>query len=716
MPRNSSGVYTLPSGNPVVTRTTILSTWANATMPDIGSELTNSIAKGGQTTPTANLPMGGFRHINVADAQAPNEYSSASQVQSGVILRCTNELRAAGDAYTAQLPFGGTTFINGQMIIMKFPATNIGTTPTLSINGAPVFPILREDGSSIVAGDCRASVPSRLMWNNTAWLLLGAVVSATSVAGVSSFNGRSGIVTLTSADVTGALTYTPVNNAGGTMTGKLTLSGDATANLHAVTLQQLLAQIAAIPGASGVNSWNGRSGVVTMTGTDVVSALGYTPANAATQQFSGNVGAARFFSGDGTAAAPGYTYVNDQTTGFYRPAVGQFGYSSAGSLIWSTGGFGFSAIPGVGYNWYAPGLASLDTGIARNAAGVVEVNNGTPGTLRDLKARWFFASDGDIPTPSFAFASAPTTGFYHYPGGIPNIEVTVGGTWAYEFGPAALSCDFQKFFAWYDAGGAALDTAIGRYSAGTVEINSGVLHDYRDLICRTISLAVDPTFPLQAATKQYVDARVGGGGTSKCQEFTAVGGFTFNVPANVSLIWVTLQAPGGQGGKNASGGGGGGSGELIRHYPYKVTPSGTVSGTIGAGATSSTSVDSTFGTLTAKGGKGGTTTTGGQSGGGPLGGAGGGGAGVIGINILDVLGGSSGGAASTKGGDCGQNSGGNAGGTAGGGGASYWAPGANGVAASVPAQPGVGAGGGGTATGATGGQGGSGYCLIEWIA
>ena len=31
--------------------------------------------------------------------------------------------------------------------------------------------------------------------------------------------------------------------------------------------------------------------------------------------------------------------------------------------------------------------ADLDTGIARNAAGVVEINNGTAGTLRDLKAR-----------------------------------------------------------------------------------------------------------------------------------------------------------------------------------------------------------------------------------------------------------------------------------------------------------------------------------------
>jgi len=55
--------------------------------------------------------------------------------------------------------------------------------------------------------------------------------------GVSSFNTRSGDVTLTSGDVTGALAYTPLNKAGDTMTGQLTLSADPTNALHAVTKQ-----------------------------------------------------------------------------------------------------------------------------------------------------------------------------------------------------------------------------------------------------------------------------------------------------------------------------------------------------------------------------------------------------------------------------------------------------------------------------------------------
>jgi hypothetical protein len=61
MSRNGAGVYTLAAGNPVVTGTTISSTWANNTLSDIATALTQSLAKDGQTTPTANIPLGGFK-------------------------------------------------------------------------------------------------------------------------------------------------------------------------------------------------------------------------------------------------------------------------------------------------------------------------------------------------------------------------------------------------------------------------------------------------------------------------------------------------------------------------------------------------------------------------------------------------------------------------------------------------------------------------------
>lgn len=66
MSRNGSGTYSLPAGNPVVTGTTIASTWANNTLSDIASALTGSIAADGQTPVTGNLQMGNNRITGLA--------------------------------------------------------------------------------------------------------------------------------------------------------------------------------------------------------------------------------------------------------------------------------------------------------------------------------------------------------------------------------------------------------------------------------------------------------------------------------------------------------------------------------------------------------------------------------------------------------------------------------------------------------------------------
>jgi hypothetical protein len=66
MSRNGSGTYTLPAGNPVVTGTTIASTWANNTLSDIASTLTDSVAADGQTAMTGNLNLNSNKIVNLA--------------------------------------------------------------------------------------------------------------------------------------------------------------------------------------------------------------------------------------------------------------------------------------------------------------------------------------------------------------------------------------------------------------------------------------------------------------------------------------------------------------------------------------------------------------------------------------------------------------------------------------------------------------------------
>jgi hypothetical protein len=57
MSRNSSGTYSLPSGNPVSTGAVISSSWANNTMTDIATALTDSLSRTGQGGMSASLKL-----------------------------------------------------------------------------------------------------------------------------------------------------------------------------------------------------------------------------------------------------------------------------------------------------------------------------------------------------------------------------------------------------------------------------------------------------------------------------------------------------------------------------------------------------------------------------------------------------------------------------------------------------------------------------------
>lgn len=71
---NGAGVYTPPGASfPAVTATTISSTKYNAVIEDIATALTNCVTRDGQSPATADIPMGGFKHTNVADAAASTD-------------------------------------------------------------------------------------------------------------------------------------------------------------------------------------------------------------------------------------------------------------------------------------------------------------------------------------------------------------------------------------------------------------------------------------------------------------------------------------------------------------------------------------------------------------------------------------------------------------------------------------------------------------------
>lgn len=82
MPRNGSGVYSLPSGNPVVTDTTIEASWANTTLSDIAAEITGSLPRSGVAPMAANLGMGNNKILNLADGTAATDAINKGQLDA----------------------------------------------------------------------------------------------------------------------------------------------------------------------------------------------------------------------------------------------------------------------------------------------------------------------------------------------------------------------------------------------------------------------------------------------------------------------------------------------------------------------------------------------------------------------------------------------------------------------------------------------------------
>jgi hypothetical protein len=123
MPR-SGGVYTLPAGNPVVTLTTISSTWANNTMSDIALALTGSLPTDGSAAMTGDLKLAdgvvGAPGLTWATEPTSGWYRIGSQ-QFGFSVASTLALSvnmgnwiipspAAGNALTISSTTGTTAF------------------------------------------------------------------------------------------------------------------------------------------------------------------------------------------------------------------------------------------------------------------------------------------------------------------------------------------------------------------------------------------------------------------------------------------------------------------------------------------------------------------------------------------------------------------------------------------------------------------------------
>lgn len=175
MPRNGSGSYNLPNG-PFVPSTVISSTVMNQNLNDLGTALTQSIANDGQTTPVANLPMATFRHTNVGNAVARNDYAAAGQVQDSVLMWLTSI--AGTDTITASITPSPTVYTAGQTFRLVPAGTNTTGTVTLNINGLGAKAITKNGTVALAPGDLIAGKVYEVVYDGTQFQLLTDTANA----------------------------------------------------------------------------------------------------------------------------------------------------------------------------------------------------------------------------------------------------------------------------------------------------------------------------------------------------------------------------------------------------------------------------------------------------------------------------------------------------------------------------------------------------------
>jgi hypothetical protein len=133
MPRNGSGNYTLPAGNPVVSNTLITSSWANNTLNDIAAEITNSLARngaGGMTAPlrltdgTVSAPSLSFNSETTTGLYR----IAAGQIGLSTLGVLRFDISAAGATFAVPVTVNGNLTVSGTISGSGASLTNINAS------------------------------------------------------------------------------------------------------------------------------------------------------------------------------------------------------------------------------------------------------------------------------------------------------------------------------------------------------------------------------------------------------------------------------------------------------------------------------------------------------------------------------------------------------------------------------------------------------------
>jgi hypothetical protein len=169
MSYNGSGTFNInTAGQPVVTGTVITSTAFNLLTTDLASGLSNAITKDGQTTPTANIPMGTFKITGLGAGTNATDAAQYGQLQAGATIIATV---TGTDTLTGSLTPAITAYATGNLFSFVAATTNTGAV-TINLNSLGAKSITKQGTTALVAGDITSGRVQLIEYDGTRFQLL----------------------------------------------------------------------------------------------------------------------------------------------------------------------------------------------------------------------------------------------------------------------------------------------------------------------------------------------------------------------------------------------------------------------------------------------------------------------------------------------------------------------------------------------------------------
>lgn len=405
MPRDSNGVYSLPVGNPVATLTVISSNWANTTLSDLSTAMTDSLSRSGEGSMLAGLKLfdgtigapgmtwgtettSGFYRAGAGDFRfAIGGVDVWTIVAGGLSFGLAN-----GSAASPSLFFTSDTDTG----IYRAAANQIGlsaggagrvTVSATSMQFAAGFFIGGEDGTAAAPFYAFNSDPNTGMYRFGAdvigFTVNGAATLTLAPAG-STFQAP--VLGQVGSGANPTFSFATDPNTGMYLAGADILAlgaGNANQVRITTTFTGFSLPVRVADGAVGTPSFSFESD--TDVGIYRIGANNFAMVANGAIKFQV---AATFVESDvvhyfvdGTAGAPGLSFASDTNTGIYRVGADYMGFTAGGSFVFT----------------------------ARNTAG----------------SRQIQATDGGAPAPVYSFDSDPDTGIYW--GGVNTGALAAGG-------------------------------------------------------------------------------------------------------------------------------------------------------------------------------------------------------------------------------------------------------------------------------------------------